>query len=142
MSEDDCWIPARVKVYYADTDKMGFAYYGNYMKWFEAGRNEWFRNSGKAYRELEEDGCFLPVVEAYCRYHRPAFYDDTLIVKTKLTFPSPARLKFEYRIFRENGSGEDDELLAEGFTIHACVGQDHKPRKPPILLRRLVNKRE
>ncbi len=129
---------ATVRVLYADTDKMGQAYYGNYMKWFEAGRCEWFRQHGKSYREMESDGYFLPVVEAYCSYKKPVFYDDVLKIFTDLTFPSPARLRFDYKLYKD--SGGDLELVAEGFTVHVCVNEQKKPVKPPSFLRRFVKK--
>lgn len=128
-------ISARIRVLYADTDKMGQAYYGNFMKWFEAGRSEWFRAHGRSYRELEEDGYFLPVIEAYCKYYRPVFYDDVILVETRLSSPTPARFRFDYKIRRE---GEDDLPLAEGYTVHVCVNAARKPVKPPSFLRELA----
>lgn len=128
------WIPTRIRVLYADTDKMGQAYYGNFMKWFEAGRSTWFRAHGRTYRELEEQGYFLPVIEAFCRYQKPAFYDDMLIIETRLHSPTPARFRFDYIIHKE---GEEDETVAEGYTIHVCVNGDRKPVKPPVFLRKL-----
>ena len=66
--------PLRVR--YGDTDQMGVAYYANYLRWFEIGRAEMLRALGTSYREVEADGLSLPVVEARCRYHKPARYDD------------------------------------------------------------------
>ena len=82
----------QVRVIYGDTDAMGFAYYGNYLKWFEIGRSEWFRKTGTTYRELEKSGLYLPVVEAHCSYLKPAFYDDLLTIETSFKFAGPARL--------------------------------------------------
>ena len=126
---------AVVRVLYGDTDAMGQAYYGQYMRWFEAGRAEWFRHLGTTYRHLEEQGIFLPVIEAHCRYFRPAFYDDILEIETSFHFPAPARLRFDYAVFRQNPS----ERLAEGYTVHVCVNGERKPLKPPIWLRDLLN---
>lgn len=111
---------------------MGQAYYGNYLKWFEVGRAEWFRNCGMSYRQLEETGIFLPVIEAHCRYLKPAYYDDILRITTEFHFAGPARLRFDYRIKR------DEELLAKGFTIHVCVNSDRKVTKPPDYLKALL----
>ncbi|MGD8468111.1 MAG: thioesterase family protein, partial [Desulfobacterales bacterium] len=66
------------RVIYGDTDNMGQAYYGNYFRWFEMGRNELFRSMGLAYSSVEDQGIFLPVAEAYCKYVMPAKYDDRL----------------------------------------------------------------
>ena len=72
MNEITEQFRAEQRVLYGDTDSMGVAYYANYLRWFEIGRTELFRRVGSTYRLLEEQGCFLPVYEAYCRYHNPA----------------------------------------------------------------------
>ena len=68
-----------VRVRYGDIDQMGFAYYANYLRWFEIGRAEMMRSLGRSYREVEEAGVRLPVVEAWCRYLKPARYDDGIV---------------------------------------------------------------
>ncbi|WP_448382502.1 acyl-CoA thioesterase [Desulfosoma sp.] len=125
---------AVLRVLYGDTDAMGQAYYGQYMRWFEAGRAEWFRRLGTSYRRLEEQGIFLPVIEAHCRYLRPAFYDDVLEIETCFHFPAPARLRFDYAVHRQ----QPPELLARGYTVHVCVNEERKPLKPPMWLRDLL----
>ncbi len=111
------------RVTYAETDKMGFVYYGNYMVYFEIGRTELIRASGTAYKELEEAGFFLPVIEATCRYHRPGRYDDLLTIRTCVSEFKGIRLGFSYEVFREG------ELLAEGSTTHAFMDAEGRPRK-------------
>src|SRR5262245_36376771 len=64
----------RVRVRYADTDQMGVVYYANYLVWFEVGRTEWLREAGWNYRDMEETGVSLPVIEAHCEYRQPARY--------------------------------------------------------------------
>jgi acyl-CoA thioester hydrolase len=113
---------------------MGHAYYGNYLRWFELGRNEWLRSLGMTYREWEARGVFLPVVEAHCRYHGPAYYDDMLVVATGFRFSGPARLRFDYEILREG----EETVLADGYTVHVCVDERRKPMKPPRDLRTLL----
>jgi acyl-CoA thioester hydrolase len=129
-------VEAQIRVFYGDTDAMGQAYYGNYLRWFEAGRAEWFRASGMTYREVESGGLYLPVVEAHCSYKKPAFYDDTLTIATTFKFSGPARLRFDYEIMR-NG-----EVLALGYTVHACVSRDRKVVKPPEYLKNLLEPRQ
>lgn len=125
-------VKTSIRVIYGDTDAMGQAYHSNYLKWFEVGRAEWFRASGKTYRELEEEGVYLPVVEAHCSYLKPAFYDDLITVATEFSFAGPARLRFEYEISRK------DDLLTRGYTVHVCVNRDRKVMKPPEFLRTLL----
>lgn len=126
-------VQAQVRVLYGDTDAMGHAYYGNYFRWFEAGRAEWFRSCGMSYREIEKGGVWLPVVEAHCHYQVPAFYDDVLAVFTSFGFSGHARLRFEYEIKR------DGDLLADGYTVHVCLNTDRKVMRPPEELRKLLD---
>ena len=70
-----------VRVRYADTDQMKFAYYGKFFEYFEQGRSDLLRAIGLPYREVEELGYFLPVIEAHAEYRRPARYDDLLSVR-------------------------------------------------------------
>ena len=73
---------SRVRVRYAETDKMGVVYYANYLVWFEVGRTDLLRESGWNYREMEKEGYALPVIEAHCTYRESAKYDDDLEVRT------------------------------------------------------------
>ena len=129
-------VQAPIRVIYGDTDAMGQAYYGNYLKWFEIGRAEWFRASGLTYREVEGGGLYLPVVEAHCSYKKPAFYDDLLTIATTFKFSGPARLRFDYQILRH------EEVLAFGYTVHACVTRERKVLKPPETLRAVLEARQ
>ena len=122
----------QVRVIYGDTDAMGQAYHGNYLRWFEMGRSEWFRTCGMTYRELEDKGVFLPVVEAHCSYKKPAYYDDILTVLSSFKYAGLARLRFDYEITR------DGDVLADGYTVHACVTKDRKVLKPPEYLKTLL----
>jgi len=118
---------AQVRVSYGEVDKMGVAYYGNYLRWFEVGRGEYIRARGKPYREWEAEGLALPVIEAHVRYRRPAAYDDLLEVRTWPVSVDRVRVKFGYQVVR----AEDGELLADGYTVHACMGPSGRPRRFP-----------
>jgi acyl-CoA thioester hydrolase len=113
---------ATLRVTYAEVDKMGVVYYGNYLRWFEVGRAEYLRARGKTYRQIEEEGLALPVVEAYARYRQSAVYDDLIEIATAPLSMDRARVKFGYRVFRQ----ADGALLTEGYTIHACQGPKHR----------------
>ena len=77
-----------LRVRYGETDAMGWVYYGTYFLYFEVGRTELIRNVWRAYREIEDGGLRLPVVEAGCRYHRGCKYDDVLEIHSRMTLPS------------------------------------------------------
>jgi len=118
-----------VRVRYADTDQMGFVYYGNYLRWFEIGRTEMLRALGMSYREVEAAGIRLPVLEARCRYRRPARYDDRGVIETGRAGLRRASLRFTYRVLREPGG----ELLAEGETEHCFLDARGRPARPPAV---------
>ena len=124
------------RVIYGDTDNMGQAYYGNYFRWFEIGRNELFRSLGLAYATVESRGIFLPVAETYCKYSLPARYDDFLTIETSLDSRLKGAIKFDYRIF-----GQDEKtLLAQGYTKHACLNREGKVVRPPQFIKEIIEK--
>jgi acyl-CoA thioester hydrolase len=119
-----------VRVRYAETDRMGVVYYANYFVWFEVARADLLRSLGWSYREMEETGVQLPVIEAQCEYRRPARYDDEIEVRTEGRLASPIRLEFAYQV---SVKGQPD-LAASGRTLHAAMGRDGRPcRLPPRL---------
>src|SRR5262249_48328288 len=91
---------SRVRVRYAETDKMGVVYYANYLIWFEVGRADRLRAGGWSYRELEVEGVTLPVIDVRCEYRQPARYDDELEIRTAGALLSPVRVRFDYEIIR------------------------------------------
>jgi acyl-CoA thioester hydrolase len=124
------------RVRYGDTDQMGFAYYANYLRWFEVGRAEMIRALGSSYRAVEEDGIRLPVLEARCRYLKPARYDDLLVVETGILTRSRAAVRFGYRVRLE----ADDTLLAWGHTEHCYLDPAGRPVRPSALLTALLDR--
>ena len=127
-------VKTDIRVIYGDTDQMGFVYYANYLRFFEAGRNEYLRAKGAPYREVEAElGIRLPVVEANIHYKLPARYDDLLVVETELAQVRRASARFEYVVRR------GEELLVTGHTVHACIDFDGAiQRLPESLLARLT----
>jgi acyl-CoA thioester hydrolase len=120
-------VEARLRVIYGDTDQMGVVYYANYLRFFEFGRNEFFRAVGGCYRQMEREGLFLPVVEAHCEYKVSARYDDLLVVATSVTDVKRASLRFTYTLRREG----EERVLATGYTVHACVSREGRPTRLP-----------
>ena len=124
------------RVIYGDTDNMGQAYYGNYFRWFEIGRSEMFRSLGLPYKSVEDNGIFLPVAESHCKYATPAKYDDVLVIETSLDTKLKAGIKFDYKIYQEDGI----TLVARGYTKHPCVNRDGKVVRPPEFLKEIITK--
>jgi acyl-CoA thioester hydrolase len=124
----------RVRVRYAETDKMGVVYYANYLVWFEVARAEWLRRSGWTYREMEQEGLGLPVIEAHCEYRQPTRYDDEVEIAAVATLLTPARLRFDYEI-RLAGA---EAVHASGYTVHAVLDSRGRPCRLPDRVREIL----
>ena len=105
----------KLRVRYAETDQMGVVYHSNHLIWFEVGRVELMRQMGFSYRDMErEDGRFIAVAEATCRYRAPVFYDEEVVVRTRLKTVRESVIVFSYELNR----ADTGALLAEGETTH------------------------
>lgn len=124
----------QIRVRYPEVDRMGVAHHASHFVWFEIGRTELMRSLGMTYARMEEDGIFLPVIEAACSYRAPARYDDLIRVTTEVVRATAVRVDFAYRIERESG----DVPLASGTSSHAAVGADGRPRRLPASLLELL----
>lgn len=91
----------KIRVRYAETDRMGFVYYGNYATYLEVARVETLRKLGVSYKDLEDKGILLPVVNYNIDYKSPAHYDDHLEIQTVITELPSVKIKFDYKIYRE-----------------------------------------
>ena len=116
-----------LRVRYVETDAMGIVWHGNYFSYFEVARTESLRNTGlPSYRELEESGILMPIVEVGATFHSPARYDDLLRVHVHVETPPRARIRFDYEITR----GETP--VVEGFTVLAFMdAATRRPCRPP-----------
>ena len=128
MSRPPTVNETRIRVRYAETDQMGVVYHSNHFIWFEVGRVELLRQLGFSYKEMElEDGCFIAVVDAHCRYKAPVHYDDEVVVRTYLKLVREKVIHFGYELRSAGG----DHLLAEGETTHIVADMHMKPRRLP-----------
>src|SRR5262245_9662487 len=118
----------RIRVRYGETDRMGYAYYGVYAQYYEVGRVEAMRLLGFSYRDVEDKGILLPVLEFNIHYKKPAYYDDELRLVTWLREkPSGVRLPFEYECYNEK-----NELLNTGnVTLVSIDKTTGRPRPLP-----------
>ena len=129
------WTTSTLRVRYAETDQMGVVYYANYLVWFEIGRTDFCLQHGFAYRAMEqEDGLYIMVAEARCRYKAPARYDDEILIRTRVTGMRKRVLIFGYEIYNQHA----DELIAEGETVHVITDRDGRPRTLPDKYRTLL----
>jgi acyl-CoA thioester hydrolase len=118
----------KLRVRYAETDKMGVVYHANFVIWFEVGRVELLRQLGFEYTNMEkDDNCHIPVVDLRVRYKAPARYDDEIVVSTQLKNVRSSLMHFTYEIFRAG----DRTLLATGETMHIIVNDKFEIRSLP-----------
>lgn len=121
-------VETSVRVRYAETDQMGVVYHANYLVWMEVGRVEYWRALGLRYRDMErDDGILLAVAEAQCRYLAPAYYDDEIIIRTRVAEVNPRLVRFEYELV----NAADGRSIAIAFTKHVFCGKDRRPRRLP-----------
>lgn len=117
----------QVRVRYGESDRMGYAYYGNYPLYYEVGRTEMLRNLGLTYKEMEDAGIILPVINLQSTYLSAAFYDDLLTVRTYMKELPSVRITFEYEIYNSKG----EKLNFGETTLVFTDAKTRKPRRPP-----------
>ena len=113
-----------IRVRYSECDPMGVAHHTAYPVWLEMGRTELLRATGQTYREFEQAGIFLAVIELALKYRRPARYDDVLTLRTTLSGTSRVKIEHRYELYR------GEELLATASTMLACL--DRAGRATPL----------
>ena len=117
----------KLRVRYGETDRMGYAYYGNYAQYYEVGRVEALRKLGFSYREIEDRGILLPVVDFCIQYKKPAFYDDEITIVTSIREKPGVRITFHYECFNEQ-----KELLNTGHVTLVFIDKErNRPCAPP-----------
>lgn len=122
------WNETRLRVRYAETDQMGVVYHSNHLIWFEIGRVELMRQMGFSYRDMErEDGRFIAVAEATCRYRAPIRYDEEVIVRTRIKAVRKSVITFSYELT----NADSGSLLAEGETTHVVTDSTMKASTLP-----------
>jgi acyl-CoA thioester hydrolase len=115
----------QIRVRYQETDGQGRLHHANYFTYFELGRTELLRSLGMSYRQVEDAGYLLVVVEIGCEYFLPASFDDVLTLRTTEVRIKGARIEHRYEVFR------DSELLARGHSVVACIDRTGKPKRIP-----------
>jgi acyl-CoA thioester hydrolase len=123
---------SKIRVRYAETDRMDVVYHSNYLVWFETARILMLDQIGMPYREIEARGLFLPVLSVSAEYKSPARFDDHLEIHLFLKKKPRARMHFDYEVRR------GDELLATGQSSHGFMNRSGKGQRPPEDLVKLL----
>jgi acyl-CoA thioester hydrolase len=115
----------KIRVRYAETDQMGFVYYGRYAEYYEIGRVEAMRKLGLSYKEMEEKGILMPVIEYHIEYKKPALYDDEILLITTIKELPKLKITFHHECYNSK-----EELLNTGYVTLVFL---KKENKKPIL---------
>ncbi|NOR87122.1 MAG: YbgC/FadM family acyl-CoA thioesterase [Bacteroidales bacterium] len=117
----------QIRVRYAEVDQSGFVYNGNYATYYEVGRSEALRQMGHTYKEMEDSGIVMPLINQYSRFYKPAIYDDLLTIVTTIPEVPKAKIQFDYKIFNENRV-----LLNEGSNVLVFLNKKRgRPQRAP-----------
>lgn len=109
-----------LKVRYAETDQMGIVHHSKYYVYFEAAREDFIEGAGFQYKDMEEKGVLMPIVETQCQYSQGAKYADLLIIETVLEELNPVKVSLQYTVIRKT----DGKVLAKGKTVQTFVDKD------------------
>lgn len=119
----------KVRVRYSETDQMGYCYYGNYAAYFEVARVESLRELGMSYKQMEEDGIGMPVLEYQIKYFKPAFYDDEIRIETTITEMPQFRIYFTYKCFNDKNEQINEAkstlVFVNKTTGKPCMAPEH-----------------
>jgi len=118
-----------VRIRFAETDAQGIAHHASFVVWLEVARVSYLERYAGGYQAIRDRGIEALTTEVRLRYHRAAYFDETLTVWTRCTDLRGARFTYEYRIER------DGELVADGYTRHATVDRaTYRPTRVPSWL--------
>ncbi len=117
-----------IRVRYAETDRMGLLHHANYFIYFEQARTELLRQRGVSYRDLEDTGFLLVVIDIGCKFKKPARYDDLLEIRTIVERVTHVKIIHRYEVYHGR------ELLAVGHSTLACVDREGRPQALPDML--------
>ncbi|MGI9292254.1 MAG: YbgC/FadM family acyl-CoA thioesterase, partial [Gammaproteobacteria bacterium] len=104
--------------------------FANYLRFMERGRTEWLRSRGIEQDALRSDHNLLfSLASTSAKFLRPARFDDSLTVRTRLEKLSGARVVFSQAVHRGDNS---EELLCAADCVVACISADQfKPSRIP-----------
>jgi len=127
-------IEIEERVRYSEVDRMGVAHNKNYFEWFEIGRTEYCRQKNIPYKTIEDQGYYLVVVEAFCRYKKPLRYDQKFLVRVSLEKATAKKFVFAYELLTKG----EKKLIASGYTVHIVTNSEAKVCSlPPEIIKKI-----
>ncbi len=125
------------RVRYRECDPMRVVYHTHYLDYFEAARTDALRDAGLVYRDLEDAGVMMPVVEAALRYHRPCRYDELLEIKVMVNEMPATRLVIAYEVY---GSNDPKVRVSGSVTLCFVDMKRNRPIMAPIMVTEVFQK--
>jgi len=126
---------SEIRVRYGETDQMGYVYHGNYALYCEVGRTELLRSLGISYRQIEDNGYMLPVLNFNSTYFKPARYDELIKVITSIKVKPSVKVLFEYHIYNE----KDELVNISQSTLGFMDARTNKPTRPPQFFLEIID---
>jgi acyl-CoA thioester hydrolase len=111
-----------IRVRFSDVDSMGVVWHGQYIKYFEDGREDFGRKHSIGYLDFYRHGILVPIVKLECNYKKPLLFGDTAIVETKYVDCEAAKAVFKYCIYNE----KSHEIVATGSTTQVFMNLQHE----------------
>lgn len=118
MKDLVCRTESRVR--FSDVDSMGVVWHGNYIKYFEDGREAFGNMYQINYQDFYSRGFLIPLVKINCDYKKPLKYGDTAIIETRFVNSDAAKLLYEYVIYRNNTT----DVIATGSSVQVFLNMD------------------
>jgi acyl-CoA thioester hydrolase len=118
-------VPVRVR--FAETDQMGVVHHSAYVIYLEQARVEWLRHYQLSYRTLEAEGLSLAVSQLTLEYRSAAYFDDLLLIETRLFELKSRRVIFDYTVRRPS----DTQVIALGKSWHVPTASNGKSQRLP-----------
>jgi len=120
MKTEELVCRTKTRVRFSDVDSMGVVWHGNYVKYFEDGREEFGNLYGINYQDFYSRGFLIPLVKINCEYKKPLKYGDSAVIETRFLNTDAAKLLYDYTIYRN----DTDEIVATGNSVQVFLNMD------------------
>lgn len=117
MSEKQLTDSLEIRVRFSEVDSMRIVWHGNYLKYFEDGRESFGARYNLGYLDVYKHNVMIPLVKVTCDFKRPLVYGDTAVIETRFVNHDAAKIVFEYTIFRKS----DHEIMATGTSTQVFL---------------------
>ena len=123
------------RVRWVDTDIAGVMHYSNFLRYFEACEEEFYRSLGITLSAIRDKyRIMLPRIEAHCQYKAACRFDDQFEISLRVRDVGEKTITYDFQLLRT----EDSKLAAEGYLKCIAVNLDWKPVPLPNELAKMI----